>query len=205
VFFVEREIIAAQTLSGKAGVRHSDSSFADSCLIGYTRRVTDKEGASFFSWHKGPGADSQSWVIVDEVRNEKRRLSALDVGEGVKVPEPDATAYAYSPYAEAWKKYDRLEKLAKHGGAVGWIHWAWGGVLPMISLFAPHRVPRKDSLLLLVAFAILGAIQLLRSDYAKRQLTHWRCPRCHSEWPGKKLEKEPRCAVCGLELHQMVP
>jgi hypothetical protein len=178
----------------------------DSYLIGYTRRVMAKEGASFFSWRGDRSADARSWAIVDEVPNEKR-LKVLDVGEGVKVPEPDATGYAYSLYSEAWKEFDRLEKLAKRDGAAGWIEWAWAwsGIFPALGLFAPHRVPRKDSVTLIVGFAILGVIQLLRSDDAKRQLTHWPCPRCHAEWPGKKLEKEPRCATCGLTLHQMTP
>jgi hypothetical protein len=163
-----------------------------------------KEGASFSSWRGRRSADASSWAIVDEVRNEKR-LKVLDVGEGVKIPEPDTIVHAYLPYAEAWKQYDRLETLAKTGGKIAWAHWAWGFVASTIPLLAPHHIPRKDSVALVAGVAIFAGIQLLRSGYARRQFMHWQCPRCHSEWPGKKLEKEPRCATCGLKLHQMAP
>lgn len=166
--------------------------------------MVDQAKTSVFSFSRRTrAADAGTGVLVAAPRNE-RLLSVSDVGEGVHVPEPD-TERTYSPYAEAWKEYDRLEKQAKGGGAIGLTHWAWGTLIPLIGLFMPHRVPRKDSLALVAFLAVLGTMQMLRSQYAKRQLGHWPCPRCHAEWPGKKVEKEPRCAVCGLKLHQMTP
>ena len=57
----------------------------------------------------------------------------------------------------------------------------------------------------LAGFVALGLIQLLQSEHAKKEFARWRCPRCHAEWGGEKLEKEPRCTICGLKLHQMAP
>ena len=146
------------------------------------------------------GADT----LAFEPRNEAG-LTVSDVGEGVRVPEPETAAHAYLPYAEAWKEFDKLQKRAKGASALGWIHWAWGLAIPGIPLFMSHRIPRKDSVTFILGFVALGLIQLLRSEHAKREFAHWQCPRCHAEWPGNKLEKEPRCAICGLTLHQMTP
>ena len=54
----------------------------------------------------------------------------------------------------------------------------------------------------------LGAsviIGLFLKQRASNKFAHWPCPRCHSEWPGTKLEKDPACRACGLRLHQFSP
>jgi len=185
-------------------------------------RMAEKD-ASFFSFVRRPrvadGAnDNDGHYIVTlrgnlerapvdavdppSVFSAERALKANEISGGVVIPEPRTDAY--SPYAEAWKQFDRLEKLAK-GGALTWVHWAWGVVFPAIGLFMPHRIPRKNSVMLVIFFAALGAIQLLSSQRAKNRFLHWPCPRCHAEWPGTKTEKDPQCAICGLKLHQMAP
>jgi hypothetical protein len=167
--------------------------------------VAEQENASVFSFmRRGRGVRRGAGTIVVEPRDEAG-LSVSGIGEGVQVPEPETTVHAYLPYAEAWKEFDKLEKRAKGATALGWIHWAWGIAVPAIPLFMSHRIPKKDSLMLIGSLVVLGLIQLLRSEYAKREFTHWRCPRCHAEWPGKKLEKAASCAICGLKLHQMTP
>lgn len=130
-------------------------------------------------------------------------LKAMEIDGVVAVPAPSTDAY--SPYAEKWKELDKLQNLAKGGGALAWVHWAWGVLLPSIGLFMPHRVPRKDSVMLFAGFAALGTIQLVRVQIAKARFAHWPCPRCGAEWPGTKTEKEPKCAMCGLKLHQLTP
>jgi hypothetical protein len=95
-------------------------------------------------------------------------LSVSDIGEGVLVPEPETTVHAYLPYAEAWKEFDRLQKRAKGATKLGWIHWAWGGVIPVIGIFMSHRVSRKNSATFAAGFLVLGLIQQLRSGYARR-------------------------------------
>jgi hypothetical protein len=109
------------------------------------------------------------------------------------VPTPERESYA--PYAGAWREFDKVQKLANGGGPLAFVHWAWGALFPLLGLFNPHRVPRKDSLTLLAVFGLLGAIQLIRSKGARNRFLHWPCPRCHSEWPGKKTEKDPCCAA----------
>jgi hypothetical protein len=130
-------------------------------------------------------------------------LSTHDIGEGVVIPEPSTDAY--SPYAEKWKEFDRLKKTAKNAGVGSLLHWAWTVVIPLIGLASPHRVPRKDSVYTMAALGAVATVQLIRGQWAKNRLEHWPCPRCHSEWPGNKTEKDPQCAVCGLKLHQLTP
>lgn len=127
-------------------------------------------------------------TIAAEPRDE-RGLTASDIGEGVQVPEPEATVHAFWPYAKAWGGFDKLQKRAKGATGLGWVHWTWGLVASTIPLFVPHRIPKKDSVTFVVSVLVLGLIHLLRSDHARREFAHWRCPRCHAEWPGKKLEE----------------
>jgi len=162
------------------------------------------KGASFFSFvRRARGADVGAGAIVVEPRTEKH-LRHLDIGEGVKVPEPVADVDAYSPYGTAWKEFDKLQKLAK-GGKVRWLDVVWSVILPAIGLFDPHHIQKRDKFWLVGAGAAIAVAALLRAQYAKQRFLHWPCPRCHAEWPGTKTEKDPQCAVCGLKLHQMAP
>jgi hypothetical protein len=190
---------------GCESLREDGGCFATDIRSVILRGVAEQENAPVFSFaRRARGVRRGAGTIVVEPRSEVG-LSASDIGEGVQVPEPETAAHAYLPYAEAWKEFDKLEKRAKGATALGWIHWAWGAVLPAIGLFVSHRIPRKDSAMLVAGFLVLGLVQLLRSERAKREFAHWPCPRCHAEWPGKKLEKAASCAICGLQLHQMTP
>jgi hypothetical protein len=134
----------------------------------------------------------------------KLRPAAADVRGRVAIPEGVApTDDPYSPYGAAWKEFDELQKLAKNSGPFAWAHWAWGIFLPLLGLLDQRRVPKKDSLGFFLVFLAAGAFQMIRSQHAKNLILHWPCPRCHAEWPGNKTEKDSRCAVCGLKLHQM--
>jgi hypothetical protein len=134
----------------------------------------------------------------------KLRPAAADVRGRVAFPEDVAPADdPYSPYGAAWKEFDKLQKLAKISGQFGWLHWAWGIFLPSLGLFDPNRVLKRGSFALFLFFVAAGAFQMVRSQHARNAVVHWPCPRCHAEWPGNKTEKAPRCAVCGLKLHQM--
>jgi hypothetical protein len=134
-----------------------------------------------------------------------RTLTPADIGTGVVIPEPvHATIDAYSPYAAAWKEFDRLEKSAKNKG-LAWGHGLIGLLPGALSLVDPHkhlRLAERGTFVLIIATV---AMQALRSRWDAMKLAHWPCPRCHSEWPGTKREKDPRCAVCGLKLRQMAP
>jgi len=167
--------------------------------------MAEKGRAGLFSLRRRErGAEVGAGTIVVNPYGEKR-LNVLDIGEGVKIPKPGATTDAYSPYAEAWKEFDKLKKRAKGSGALSWMHWVWAQAIFAIPLFAPHRIPRKDSILLAASVAVLGAIQLVRAQHARNQFKHWQCPRCHAEWPGTKTEKDGKCVMCGLRLHQTAP
>ena len=151
----------------------------------------------------GIGADTAARAMPTDLLV-GRVLTDEDIGTGVQIPESVyATSDAFTPYGAAWKEYDRLQKAAKGANAIGWVHWAFTVFPGMLSLFDPHKHarPYERSVFLFAAAAFL--FQVLRARWAASQLAHWLCPRCHSEWPGKKLEKDPRCAVCGLKLHQL--
>ncbi|HXX20804.1 MAG TPA: hypothetical protein VEJ46_15475 [Candidatus Acidoferrum sp.] len=165
-----------------------------------------EKGASLFSFgRKARGAGTGAIVVAPDASETHayRRFSGFDIGAGVKVPE--ASTDAYSPYAEKWKEFDKLQKLAKGGGKIQWFHWLWGMIVPALGIVDRHRVPKKDAIWIVAFWAALGAVAILRAQAAKSRFLHWPCPRCGAEWPGTKTEKEPRCAMCGLKLHQMTP
>jgi len=166
-----------------------------------------EKGASLFSFgRKARSADVGTGAIVvapdASETHADRRLSGFDIGAGVKVPE--ASTDAYSPYAEKWKEFDKLQKLMK-GGKARWLDLLWGVVFPAIGLLDRHRIPKKGTVWLIALGAAVTLAGVVRAWSAKQRFAHWPCPRCHAEWPGTKTEKEPRCAMCGLKLHQMTP
>jgi hypothetical protein len=135
-----------------------------------------------------------------------RILTDDDIGHGVEIPEPvNPTLDAYSPYGAAWKEFDGLQKAAKGTPWMNITHWWFGGVPGLLSVFDPHKHARPYERAMFLGALILAVAGIVRARLAALRLAHWTCPRCHSEWPGKKLEKDPRCAVCGLKLHQLMP
>jgi len=181
-----------------------------------------EKGASLFSFgRKARGSDVGTGAIIvapdASETHAERPLNPGDVSGGVAILQPrtdlpgstsrrpGSPFDAYSPYAEKWKEFDKLQKLAKGGGKIQWFHWLWGMVFPALGILDRHRVPKKDAIWIVAFWAALGAVAILRAQAAKSRFLHWPCPRCHAEWPGTKTEKEPRCAMCGLKLHQMTP
>ncbi len=127
------------------------------------------------------------------------RTRAPDLLPRRAVLEPSYDSYA--PYAAAWKEYDKLQKTAKAGRApIVDLALALFGAT---GLFDPHKPTKSLSRVAFVIALIVVAVRWLHARYAKSLLSHWRCPRCHAEWPGEKLDKGPQCTVCGLKLHQM--
>jgi hypothetical protein len=117
-----------------------------------------------------------------------RTLTEADIGKGVEIPEPvHATSDAYTPYGAAWKEYDRLQKAAKGGGWVSVLtqHWWYGGISGIASLFDPHKHDRPFERGIFLVVVVLFALQGLRARWAASRLSHWPCPRCHSECPGR--------------------
>jgi hypothetical protein len=163
-----------------------------------------KNGGGIFSLRGIPrGTDVGSGTIVtDTVVG--RTLTEADIGTGVEIPEPvNPTLDAYSPYGAAWKEFDRLQKAAKDRGLMTLSRWWFGGIPGMLSLFDPHKHARLFERALFAGALIWALATVVRSRWAVSQLAPWPCPRWHSEWPGKKLEKDPRCTICGLKLHQL--
>ena len=179
-------------------------SAAATCSVILARMAESDSGGSIFALgRKRRGADAGTGASAVAPES-GRTLSVLDVGTGVKVPGPVADVDAYSPYAEAWKEFDKLQKLAK-GNHAAWFHWVWGLVIPALGILDRHRVPKDDAVWFFAFWAVVGGTTLLRAQQARSRFAHWPCPRCHAEWPGTKTEKDPQCAVCGLKLHQMAP
>lgn len=107
-----------------------------------------------------------------------------------------------SHYEQAWKEFDRLNKFAHHSGPFKWIRSTFDIVLAAgaasgLKLWHHHR-----SLVVVLGSACLGLI-VVYTQIMKARFIHWQCPRCHSEWPGTKNEKDSRCRTCGLRLHEM--
>jgi len=173
--------------------------------FGRRARVADDDGDGKYvvslrgTLERGP-------ATAPDLESVFRAESALNAGEisgGVVVPQPSTDGY--SPYAKKWKEFNKLEKSAKSGGKAQLAHWAWGVIFPAIGILDRHQVPKKGQIGLVVLGALLGVFGFVQAQVAKERFAHWPCPRCGAEWPGTKTEKEPKCAMCGLKLHQLAP
>jgi hypothetical protein len=116
-------------------------------------------------------------------------------------PAPAASYDAYAPYSAAWKEYDKLQKLGKGGRS--WVLDVAIALFGTTGLFDARRHRKPYELTVFAFVSVLAAYRALRGMHAKSLLAHWRCPRCHAEWPGEKLDKGPQCTLCGLKLHEM--
>jgi len=163
-------------------------------------RMAEKNASLFSFPQKARGADVGTGAIVVEPHSEKR-LTIFDIGEGVKIPGP--TADAHFPYEKSWNEFDRLQRYATAGSFLNWGHWLFGGFNGGLSFFDHHNFRRLLELTVFLAVVVTAVFTAVRARWAKTQLAHWPCPRCNAEWPGKKSEKDPRCATCGLKLGQL--
>jgi hypothetical protein len=59
--------------------------------------------------------------------------------------------------------------------------------------------------LVMILWASYVGLGLAYMQIMKSRFEHWQCPRCHTEWPGTKEDKDPACRACGLRLHQLAP
>lgn len=132
-----------------------------------------------------------------------RTLSTGEISGGTVIPLPNTDAY--SPYAERWKEFAKLERQVKGGTFESAIWMIWSVILPMIGVLNLHHFSHKENLSLFGSGAVLGLVGLARREVAKKRFAHWPCPRCGAEWTGTKTKKEPKCAICGLKLHQLAP
>lgn len=129
----------------------------------------------------------------------KRLSSDVTAIEGpLRVPP----SVGRSHFEEAWKEFDRLNKFVHNSGPLRWMHTAFDFVLAFglaagLKFWHHHRL-----LVVILGSAALGVI-VAYTQIMKARFRHWQCPRCHSEWPGTKNEKDSRCRTCGLRLHQM--
>lgn len=129
----------------------------------------------------------------------KRLSSDVTAIEGpLRIP----TTPVQSRFEEAWKEFDRLNNFVHNRGAIKWIRSSLDAVLAIgaasgLKVWHQHR-----PLVILLAAVYFGAV-IVYTQIMKARFIHWRCPRCHSEWPGTKKEKESHCRTCGLRLHEM--
>jgi hypothetical protein len=151
----------------------------------------------------GIGADTAARAMPTDLIF-GRVLTDADIGTGVRIPEPVfPTSDAFAPYSAAWKEFDRLQRAAKGSGTISWVHWLITIFPGILSILDPHTHDRFYERLVFLSAAATFLFHAGRARWAKSQLRHWPCPRCHGEWPGDLLEKASRCTTCGLDLHQL--
>lgn len=113
-------------------------------------------------------------------------------------------AEPFSLYGDAWKKFDKLHRVIQGSGPLGWTYRIFDVVMIGTSLFERHADKRYVPLILTL-WVTAYASEFARRQVKRKEFLHWPCPRCHSEWPGSKTEKDSKCKSCGLRLHQLNP
>jgi len=114
----------------------------------------------------------------------------------VPAPEP------HYPFADAWKEFDSLQNGVQGRGILGVARHATGIFLLLLGLIEFHPSTRFKYMI----GTVLGAVLIAEISYTlvmRKRFQHWPCPRCHSEWPGHKNEKDSQCRVFGLRLQQL--
>jgi|HubBroStandDraft_6_1064221.scaffolds.fasta_scaffold134145_2 hypothetical protein len=122
-------------------------------------------------------------------------------------PQPTslvAGAEPYFPYAAAWTEFDKLQKTAQGRGPLRLVLWIFELLMSVVGFYGFH-LAKGSKLLVIAAWGAALAAELLYQFNGRRRFLRWECPRCHSEWPGTKTEKDRECAICGLRLHQLSP
>jgi len=122
------------------------------------------------------------------------------VGESPVAPTRDA----YSPYGEAWNEFDRLQRTASGRGPLSWTGWVFDMLLAFGFIFEIH-FSKKYAFWLFAGWFVVRTIYFVDLHIKQKRFERWPCPRCHAEWPGTKTDKDLRCKVCGLRLHQLTP
>ena len=113
---------------------------------------------------------------------------------------PARAALPYSPYADAWKEFERLDKflhtdIFRYLQFLFWLVSSAGTVGFTIAKHYRWYISAAWAMLLVAEFAWYAWI--------KNRFKHWKCPQCRAEWPGSDKKKDPACKVCGLRLYQL--
>jgi hypothetical protein len=119
-------------------------------------------------------------------------------GASVAAPEP------YSPFADAWKEFDTLQNAVQGRSLLRVAGHAALLFVFLLGLFGFHPSSHVKYMVS-VALGVIVVADIWYSSVMKKHFQHWRCPRCHSEWPGQKNKKDLTCKTCGLRLHQLSP
>lgn len=120
----------------------------------------------------------------------------------LELPSGISPTVTHSRFEEDWKEFDKLNDAVNGRGPIRWVRSVFEVALTggaAISLKFWHQ--NREIVVLLWAVSVglgLAYMYVMRSRFA-----HWQCPRCHAEWPGTKKEKDARCRVCGLRLHEL--
>ncbi len=129
----------------------------------------------------------------------KRFSSDVTAIEGpLRIPPP----IGHPQFEDAWKEFDRLNNFVHNRGPVKWIRSSFDALLA-IGAATGLKLWRQHGPLIAVLVAIYLGLVFAYTQIMKARFIHWQCPRCHSEWPGTKKEKDSRCRTCGLRLHEM--
>jgi hypothetical protein len=110
----------------------------------------------------------------------------------------------YFPYEDNWKEFDKLQKTAQRRGPLRIVLWVFELLMSGVGIYGLH-LTKGSSLIIIFPWGAAGVAELLYQFSGRRRFLHWECPRCHSEWPGTKTEKDRACKSCGLRLHQLSP
>jgi len=112
----------------------------------------------------------------------------------------------YLPFADAWKEFDKLDTAVHGRGRLYVARRITESLIFLLGLGASGFHPSRRFMHIIgVVLTVVVIAEFLLWYTAKTRFKHWTCPRCHSEWPGEKNEKDRACKVCGLRLHQLSP
>jgi hypothetical protein len=126
---------------------------------------------------------------------------AARIESPLRIPEPPA----YSPYADAWKEFDRLDKFMHGRGIYRHLRAAFEWLLFGGAGFLGITISKHHGGGIFAVWGMLIVFDLAVGAILKNRFKHWPCPRCHAEWPGTAKQKDPACKMCGLRLHQLTP
>ncbi|HET6200571.1 MAG: hypothetical protein ACHQJX_07070 [Candidatus Acidiferrales bacterium] len=110
----------------------------------------------------------------------------------------------YSPYGEAWKEYDKLDRVVHNRGPLRWIRGVFDALVLSGVAFG-FKTWKQDRPWIVFAWAAVVGLEMVHAHIMKERFKHWQCPRCHREWTGTSKEKDSACTGCGLRLHQLTP
>jgi hypothetical protein len=133
--------------------------------------------------------------------------SGTDLFSFERTPRASSAPFAtqqYFPYESVWKDFDKLQKVVRGGGPLRWVMWGFEVSMAVVGMYGFH-LAKGSKPIIVICWGAAGVAELFYQSIGKNRFLHWKCPRCHNEWPGGKTEKDRRCKGCGLRLHQFSP